>query len=251
MEYRSAYKRIFFPNRDNAALWLNACWLLIGIFFLGWGPASVLLAYFLETMVIGLIHIIKIFTVWKWGQKQERIATERGLLQGGGAILFFFVHYFFFVFVQSVFLFSFMERRDADIVNAFDVWHNYLQVLKRPDVQQALMAIVFTNVILAIRHFFLPGKYRELTISQLFFQPYLRIFIQQFTVLLGGFFMLLGGMHAAAVILILLRLTVDLVLLAASRHTPLRERISDKLTEKQQEGDRKKTKEILDTFLNQ
>lgn len=250
---RSFYRSILVPNRDNAAVWLNALWLLTGIFFLGWSSASVLLAYFLETIIIGIIHIVKMIAVLKWGKAQRREARSdpgNGALNTWVAIPFFIFHYFFFIFVQSVFLFSFMERRDADISSAFNVFHNYGVILGRADVQQAVLAIVLMNVVLAVKNFFLPQKYHQYTISLLFFQPYLRIFIQQFTVLLGGFFILLGGTVAAAIILIVLRLAVDLFLLAASKSMTVRDRLKNKLAEKQTGDDRRKTKEMFDAFLD-
>jgi uncharacterized membrane protein YjjP (DUF1212 family) len=59
--------------------------------------------------------------------------------------------------------------------------------------------------------FLREGKQHKHTTKMLLFQPYLRIFVQQFVVIISGFFILLfpNGI-AVALILIIFRLFIDL-----------------------------------------
>ncbi len=246
------FATILRPRKGNITIWLNALWMFAGIFFLGWSASSILLAYFFETIIIGIIHIVKMLTVTYAGQAQKESGRNKKEYKEPplSLVIFFIMHYFFFLFVQSVFLFSFMQGGDSGIKKAFHVVGNYMQVLERPDVQQAVLAIILMNVILAIRNFFLPGKYHQYTVKEMLFQPYLRIFIQQFVVILGGFFLLFGGSTGAAVVLILLRLFIDLCLQAAAQRQDIKENIIRKMSEKQTAEDAKKTESMLATFFD-
>ncbi len=248
----SFFATILRPHKGNVAIWLNALWMFAGIFFLGWSASSILLAYFFETIIIGIIHIMKMLVVTYAGKTQKEASLNKKEYKEPplSLVLFFIMHYFFFIFVQSVFLFSFMEGSDPGIKKAFNVVGNYMYVLERPDVQQAVLAIILMNVILAIRNFFIPGKQHQYTVKEMLFQPYLRIFIQQFVVILGGFFLLFGGSTGAAIVLILLRLFIDLSLQAAAQRKEIKEKIIQKMSEKQTEEEVKKTKSMLSTFFD-
>ena len=56
----------------------------------------------------------------------------------------------------------------------------------------------------------ITGKYAGVPVEQLFFQPFKRIFVQQLTVILGGFFILFGGTQPYLIILVLINLAADL-----------------------------------------
>ncbi len=239
------------PDTQNAAIWINALLMLVGLFFLHWSPASVLTAYFFETIIIGLIHVVKMLTVLFWGKEQKAIPPNKRTNEHHGAsILFFIAHYFFFVFVQSVFMFLLLQGEVQGVKDSFKVWNNYVTLLQHTDTQQAVALIFFTNIVLAMRQFFIPGKYHMYTLPGMFMQPYVRIIIQQFVVIVSGFFMFINGAIVAAVLLIIIRLYIDLFLFAAANKKENREALLNVLTKKQDDKTKAKTKDMLRGMLD-
>jgi hypothetical protein len=206
-------------------IWTGSLVLLAGMFYGNWNPMVVVFGYFLETIVIGLLHVAKMGVTLRFGEKQRMVTrTESSsLFVSGFAILFFLFHYFFFVFGQSIFVFSFFGKKEFGFESAFNVFKNYYLLLQRPDMQLVLGIIIATQLGSAIMYFFMPRKYNHYTVEQLFIQPYLRIVVQQLATILTGFFMLLlGGPKAAALLLIVVRLVLDCSLIAVRENARIR-----------------------------
>lgn len=238
-------RQMLLPTKANAFLWVSALCMLFGLLFLHWSPAAVLTAYFFETIIIGLLHVVKMLAVLWWGKEQPALLTGKNNSHPGFLVPFFGVHYFFFVFVQSVFIFLLLQGEVPGIKEPFQVLYNYRVLLQNSDTQQAVALIAFTNLVLVLRQFFLPGKYRTATVQALFLQPYVRIFIQQLVVILSGFFIFLPGAVIAAVLLILIRLGIDLVLFAVTNQKEKREALVNALTREQKGEVQAKTREAL------
>ena len=98
-------RQIINPRRDNSFIWLNAV-VLISYIIIGFvNPFAVVMAYFLETLAIGVVHALKLAIVAKHGVK-PKVKPKNSPL---GMVLFFFLHYTFFVAVQSIFVFVFFQ----------------------------------------------------------------------------------------------------------------------------------------------
>ena len=82
-------------------------------------------------------------------------------------------------------------------------------------------------------NFLAEKRYREFTASELMSKPYLRIFVQQFVVILSGFFLVfLSAGMVAAVLLILFRLALDLFLVGLRENSELLNRLAHWYAEK-------------------
>ncbi len=240
------------PSLDNLFIWLNAIVLLMGIFVLDWKPDVVIIAYFLETIIIGLIHVFKLLVVILFGDKQKNAIPDpkNSLFSGFKAIPFFIFHYFFFIFVQSIFIFTMLEKQIHSQKSAFNVFGNYAYLLAQHDVFIAFMALAFSNLALTLKNFILPGEFRRTTVSKLYFQPYLRIFIQQFVTLGAWFFMFVSSSSfAAAMLIIFFRLIVDLLLQRATSNQEFKAALINSLKKGQKAKDALKTEESMDSFL--
>lgn len=205
------YRRLAVPAHPLFFLVLQAVVFLVGIFFLGWQADAIVVAYFFETVIIGLFHIAKMLIVYFSGNAQRealRKATSDQQNQNGFFMIpFFSVHYFFFLFVQSVFMFMFISN---DTGHSFNVLANYTAMLQRADVQQAVLVSCFTHAAMTVRDFILPRVYHTHTIAGMFIQPYGRVVLQQIVVILAGFFfMLFNGAMVLAVLLIVFRTVLD------------------------------------------
>ena len=243
----------FLPNRQNLFIWLNAITLFIGLLLLDWRPAIIVFAYVFETIIIGIIHVFKLWSVFSWGttQKNTPVSKDPRQMNGFGFIPFFIAHYFFFIFVQSVFIFSFMGSSIPGINNdGFDVLRNYKTLLSQTDMQLAFASIAITNTAFATRNFFIPQRYHDFTMQQLFMQPYIRIIVQQFVSILAGFFFFfVNNGLAVAIVLIIVRTVIDLYLSALKKNSSLRNKLIEKLNQSNKSDKPLVTEQQLDLFL--
>ena len=201
-------RQIAYPTNQNKFIWLNAFSLLAFLISGMVDPFAIVMVYFLETIIIGFIHAYKMQFVGKYSRAQKHVEDQNPNFKTG----FFMVHYSFFVAVQSIFVFAIFSMSDHNIKEPFNLIANFKYVLTLKGIGYALGV---TFVMLAVQTYFSFIKtkiYNLYTVDRLFIQPYLRIFIQQFTVILAMFFMVFfpDGIMAA-VLLILIRLFVDLV----------------------------------------
>jgi len=203
-------KSIIIPSKANAFIWLN---LLILVVFLVAGlvePYAILFGYFLETIIIGIFNCFKIYKCHQYDKK------SKGLLFH---ILFFCFHYGFFIAVQSVFLFGiFSFSKTFQINEPFHLIENFQLVLGLKGIPIMILVLFFTQFIKYFIDFILPKKYLDFSVNDVFFKPYLRIFIQQFVVILGSFFIIFSASPViAALILIVIRFLIDLFLISIKK----------------------------------
>jgi len=242
------------PSTNNWMIWAGSLVLLAGLFYGNWNPLVVVFGYFLETIVIGLLHVSKMGVTLRFGQAQQM--ANRGesdnMFGGAFAIVFFLVHYFFFVFGQSIFIFSFFGKKEFGFENAFSVFKNYYILLQRPDMQLVLGIVTATQLGSAIMYFFMPRKYNQYTLEQLFLQPYLRIVVQQFATILTGFFiLLLGGPEAAALLLIVVRLVLDCTLIGARQNARIRSALQRSLLKNESPESVAQAEKLMEVWLDQ
>ena len=166
---------------------------LIGVVFWGWTVTSVLVLYWIETVIIGIMNVPRI------------LATGSGLKTRVFIALFFIVHFGGFCYGHAFFL--------KEAFNATPVFDSLF------DFQNELSPLLISAIAFFISHlfgliisFFGPVKYRDREPNVQVFMPYGRIFIMQFVVLIGGgFVQILGAPIAALIILILLKTGLDWV----------------------------------------
>ena len=81
------------------------------VWFEGWNASQVFLVYCLETVIIGLINVLKMACVVLFVKKMD--VWENGgatsMVSGWFFIFFFIIHYGFFVFIQTQIFFSVSE----------------------------------------------------------------------------------------------------------------------------------------------
>ncbi len=238
-------KSILLPNKYNSIVWAQALFFAVLVAFGVVDALTVLLAYFLETIIIGILHVIKLAMVNRYGKASD--PSSKSQPQGIGLILFFIIHYGFFVAIQSIFMFGFFEGAIPEITSGFHLIDNYRYAFQHPGMVPVLSSIVITNVTYFITNFIQPQRYKEYSSSELFMKPYVRIFVQQFAVILGGFFfVILQAGTAAAVLLILFRLGVDLVMVALRKNGKALQTVAQKLTKEPE--DFEKMKKELERF---
>jgi Family of unknown function (DUF6498) len=175
---------------------------LIGVFVAGWSAQDWIAFWFLETVLIGLVNVLRILTTRGLPDPSESPRESSHV----GTALFFVVHYGLFVAIQAGIISSFAE--------GFDPW----QFIARIDVQQVAATALALELLDFFRCSILHGE-RDLysPVGQMF-RPYPRIFVQQLTVILGGWITVAspvlgeaGVARGVFVLLLAIRIGTDLV----------------------------------------
>ena len=233
-------------NKSNRLVWLNALFLIALLLVGKASPMAIVFAYVFETVIIGVIHIIKLMWLIRFGNPEEK---KESTFLNAVLIGFFVIHYGFFVFIQSTFLYLAFTIFD----NSFSTSLNFksLNVIMNLDgFYWAMISISFSHVIEFIFNFIKNKKYYVYSFSKYYVKPYLRIFIQQFLAIVPFFFLFFGN-HVgivAALMLIVIRALLDFYMNNISKRPARLNKIARYLTkEKPEEYD--KAKELLTIFF--
>ena len=221
------WNTIILPSKDNAILWANAFFLLLLLVFNLADPLTVVFAYFLETIIIGIIHLVKLWLVIKYGKKSS---NPQGQMTGIPLMLFFVFHYGMFVAIQSIFAFILFSNSIHGLKDSFNLIYNYTYLLNSKGMPIILAAVILNNLTYFYTNFWRNEKYRDYSPDDIFMKPYVRIFIQQFVVILAFFFFIIfnSGM-IAAVLLIIFRLFVDLVMVSIKKDSRMLDILAKKI----------------------
>ncbi|WP_347175494.1 DUF6498-containing protein [Polaribacter uvawellassae] len=234
-------KNIFYPTLQNAFVWISALYLFI-LLFIGIADAMVIVfAYFLETIIIGVFNVLKLFLTIRFSKKENK-NPDMGI-SGFGLIFFFMFHYGFFVAIQSIFGFSLFSFGDNGLIKEpFYIFDNYAIILNLEGIKYALPAIIFMHFGKFIFDFLKNKKYLKFSSDDIMIKPYVRVFIQQFVVIIAFFFMVFDEAGIiAAFLLITFRLIIDLILEAIKENSKTLDYLSEKLAnEKASKEDVKK-----------
>ena len=179
---------------------------LIGVLFWSWSVSSILILYWFENVVIGIINVAKIIT---------SSASEGAQQQKLFLVPFFIVHYFMFCTGHGVFVFSFFG--DSDGYFSGSVSMSPLAVLGRA-VEIFSTPLAFAAAVLALSHaysfvrnYLFGGERERLSPRRLMSMPYSRIIVLHVTIIAGGFVTtMLAGPIWVIVILVLVKIAVDL-----------------------------------------
>ena len=210
--------RDLIPNKHNLFVWLNAIFLITLLLIGKADPLTIVMAYFLETLIIGIVNVFKMFMVISTNPKGEK---------DYGLIIFFIFHYTFFVAVQLIFVFVFLGMSDSNIKEPFNLIENITYTMSLKGMVIVLTSILIYNLADYYFNFIVPKFYKKTTTTKLFSRPYPRIVVQQFAVILGGFFIIFSsGLFAVAILLILFRTFIELLFLSNSKLFEPKEKIT-------------------------
>ncbi len=181
---------------------------LAGVLFLGWEPVSVFICYALETIVLGIFNAIKLLVVHYYGLPPQ--PDETGV-KGWWIIPFFLFHYFFFVFVQLSIFFSILNFGSSFGITS--LFRNIVQFMTVESTNIALAVFTINSSLQFVNGFIMNGAYTQRSMGEQMFEPYPRIFVQQFVVILGAFvFQITGSGWPILIIFILIKAYFDLLL---------------------------------------
>lgn len=163
-----------------------------GVWYLGWEAKQVFLVYCLETVIIGIFTLLKlgIATSFRKNDWWENTGS-RSLMHGSFFMLFFLVHYGMFVGIQTSMFLS-VAYNGADKPNILKIIMQPVRYLG-PDAWLLLCVFIFSYGYENLTRFIFYNEYRTKSFMRIMFEPYMRIFIQQFTVILGSIVLSFGA----------------------------------------------------------
>lgn len=136
---------------------------LVGVLFFGWDVGTILLLYWLESIVIGVLNIPKI------------LSTSGNMFSKVFDSAFFTVHFGGFCLAHALFL---KEMFEIDISVAALVSNSPISI--------AALSFFISHFVSMIFNHFGKGEYKARTTKQQMFTPYSRVMIMHVTILIGG-----------------------------------------------------------------
>jgi len=180
-----------------------------GVWFLGWNAVDAFIVYALETLIVGFLTILKLCVITLF-RKKDTWYNEGSSTKVSGIffILFFILHFGLFAAVQtSIFSQSAnITPPGSGLLHFFFHWYSYIN----EDIAIMLSGFVVSYLIRGFIPFIINAEYKTISMARVMFQPYGRIFIQQFTVILGSMFLELGWGKAFILIFAIVKIFFEI-----------------------------------------
>ena len=166
---------------------------VVGVFFWDWSPQEIFLIYCLETILLGIITVLKMGIV-SITRKTDTWYSKSGNTKQSGLffILFFLLHYGIFVSVQMGMFFGVSGIGKEFKITFFNFFYKWPELISN-DSLIMLLTFFFSYAYKMFNDFIQSGHYKTDSLMKVMFQPYGRIFIQQFTVIVGSMFLSFGA----------------------------------------------------------
>ncbi len=189
---------------------------LFGVLFLDWEVQTLLILYWIESGVVGVINVFKMARA-----EGPLLPTQHPSVfkvPSGAAkvflIPFFILHYGIFWMVHGFFVFllpvfagaaAFLPGREAGAIPRSSLTAEGLAI--------AALALLASHLISFYFNFLRRGEYRNVSVAAQMAQPYGRVFVLHLTIILGGTLIFaLGQPIALLAILVVGKTILDMVL---------------------------------------
>jgi len=172
----------------------------VGVLAWGWNLGAIMLLYWLENGVVGLLNVPKLVLAAKTGED-----SNPGPVLGFDAptvlllaflVGFFGFHYGAFWFVHGVFVLTLFVLPETALV---------LEAL--PLVLVGLVALAVQRTYESYDEFYRSGAFREVTPKEQMRVPYKRVVALHVTLVLGGFVVSAGGSPVGALLILVVAKT--------------------------------------------
>ena len=172
----------------------------MGVLFLHWTVLSVLLLYWCENVIVGGFNVLRMLTA----------DPGEGAVWIGKAFLipFFCFHYGLFTFVHGQFVLALFG--DASMRHG-PLGGGLVAAVEHAGIRVGVVFLFLSHAVSFVHNYLLSGEYRRASLPQLMAQPYARVMVMHFTILLGGFLVKAAGAPILAVLLLVaLKTVIDL-----------------------------------------
>jgi Family of unknown function (DUF6498) len=175
---------------------------LIGVLFWGWDVFPLLLVFWMENVVIGVLNVLKMLFA-----DPADVALWAGKLF---MVPFFCVHYGMFTAVHGVFVLGLFGGKGFQ-PSGFSPLESAARAASEYGLWLPIAVLAGSHLFSFVWNYFYRGEFRRASLAQLMMKPYGRIIVLHVTLLLGGFgAMALGSPLWALLLLIALKIGLDL-----------------------------------------
>ncbi len=166
-----------------------------GVWFGNWNAAGIFIVYCLESVIAGLYNVLMMFITTQFKKRDVwQNGSKTTMVSGYGFIAFFIVHYSFFVWIQTGMFLGFSKyKNDSFGPETVFIFFAHLRQNIPVQAQWVLLLFIVSNGLIMLKGFILTRVYKTASLGTLMFAPYARIFVQQFCVIAGGFFLQFGA----------------------------------------------------------
>jgi hypothetical protein len=190
---------------------------LVGVIFLGWDLLSILVLYWIESGVVGVLNVPKMLLAAAATTDARPLlaglpaARLIGLIFGQGCMVpFFAVHYGVFWIGHGVFVFALPEI--AATTGGPGVSGGFGTVDPLVVIPGAI-ALAASHLVSFLKNYVGRREYLQTTVSAQMMAPYARVFVLHLTILGGAFLIAsLGTPLAALALMVVLKTAIDLAL---------------------------------------
>ena len=173
---------------------------IFGVLFLGWTVFPLVLLYWLENVVVGGYNVAKLL----FAKPREPVYWAGKLF----LVPFFLVHFGGFTYIHGVLVVALLGPTGTQ---PFDLLPTALAAIRANRLGWAVLSLVLSHGLSFYWNYIRNGEYERASLQALMMQPYGRVFVLHFTVLFGGWIvMLLGSPLLALVLLVVLKTAADL-----------------------------------------
>ncbi len=187
---------------------------LAGVAFWGWKVADVVLLYWLENVVIGLMNALRIACA-----DPQHLVSSRyggtGLKPGElpiaklALIGFFFVHYGAFCAVHGTVLAEIFPVRGPDGAR-LGIGAVLAEMLREPAVLASVLMLLGSHLVSFRVNYIGREEYRHADVARLMLQPYRRILVVHLFILFGGFVLAAWSVPTAGIaVFIAIKTAID------------------------------------------
>ncbi len=173
---------------------------IFGVLFLGWTVFPLVLLYWLENVVVGGFNVAKLLLA-KPNQPEFWVAKLF-------LVPFFMVHFGGFTFVHGALVLALFGPNGTP---AFDLLSAVPAAVRANQLGWGVLSLVLSHGVSFYWNYIRNGEFQRASLQALMMQPYSRVFVLHFTVLFGGWIvMLLGSPTLALVLLVAFKTAADL-----------------------------------------
>jgi hypothetical protein len=178
---------------------------LAGVLFWGWDVFALLLLFWMENVVIGVLNVVKILLA---------DPTDMALWAGKAFMApFFCFHYGMFTAIHGTFVFALFGGKTANAsydAQGINVIEPALRAAGELGLWLPLGVLVASHAFSFLWNYLYRGEFRRAKLAELMAKPYGRIVVLHLTILFGGFgAMMLGSPVWALLLLIALKIGLD------------------------------------------
>jgi len=187
---------------------------IYGVLVLGWDAFNIVLLYWAENLIIGFYNVLKM----AFAKVEPPIANIGKLF----TIPFFIIHYGAFVAVHGFIIFAIFGKGgpSPDMHHPWPCFLIFLQLLIgvichcwktiTTDMKYVLVTLFISHGVSFVHNYLMAGEYRTIKSNDLMGQPYSRILVMHFAILIGAFLTIsIGSPAGVLIVLIIIKTIID------------------------------------------